>query len=163
MADAVSKYEELENELHGVLTDVFKDKVTVELEPEVQGKNTSPFVKSRVTIFLDQSEFSKVRSTHYISQDENTKVFLLVRGRVLRGEYGVYDICNQIRKCLVGFQPKGWDKIWLVKVGFDDRIAEMWHYTVVIATASKIVEEYDEPEIPKLTNPKVEHEDSEFN
>ena len=156
-------FENFENDIKTKLQTDLGAAVNVEVEPQFEGENIQPFIKSRITIFLDQSEFDKTKTTQYIAQDENTKVFLLVRSRTLRGENGIYDLTEKIRKSIVGFQPLNWDKIWFVKISFDERFKAMWSYVVVVGSKSMIVEEIEEPvEIP-LTQPSATFVDEQYN
>lgn len=156
-------FEALENDLQIKLQADLGASVSVEVEPQLEAENTQPFVKPRVTIYLDQSEFEKTSSTVYIVQDENTKVILLVRARLLRGDNGVYDLIEKIRKSIVGFQPAGWSKLWLAKISLEERFKGMWCYAVAIAGKSMIVEEAEAPEGPLLTSPKAEFTDNQYN
>jgi hypothetical protein len=158
-------YEALENNISGQVEPVLVRAIPtlrVETEPEIEGENLPIITDPRVTIFLDQSEFNKTKNTHYIVQDEDIKVFLLVRARKLRGDGGVYQILELIRKALVGYIPEGFTKIWLVKIAFEKHERGIWNYTVVIGMNSLIAEETND-ELPVLTAPTADFVDTNYN
>jgi hypothetical protein len=158
------QFEALENAIKTRLQTDLGSAVEVEVEPQFEGENIQPYIRPRITIFLDQSEFDKTKTTHYIAQDENAKVFLLLRSRRLRGENGIYDLVERIRKSIVGFKPAHWDKIWLVKIAFDERFRAMWSYVMVIGSRSMIVEDEDqEATSPILLEPMAEYTDNQYN
>lgn len=156
-------FEELEIEMRDLLTTKFGEAVDVELEPEVELANKKPFIKPRVSIMYDQSEFEKSKTTQYIAQDETGRIVFLLRSRTLRGAKGIWTLANNVRKYIVGYQPKNWSKISLVKFSFVKRGEGLWEWTLIASSKAMIVEEHDEPTTPVFTGLTADFSDNQFN
>ncbi len=134
-------FEQLEKDIVTQLKFKLGNTIEVEVEPENEEKNKTPFAKPRVTTLFDNSSFEKPNSTGYISQHETATLAIYIRCRALRGPLGIYTLAENVRRAIVGFAPTNWDKIWLLKFSFVKREENLWHYAVMISTKSQIVED----------------------
>lgn len=156
-------FEELEIELCDLLKTKLGNDVDVELEPEFEALNKTPFAKPRVSIMYDQSEFEKPKTTQYIAQDEVGRMVFIIRSRSLRGPKGIWTVVNNVRKYIVGYQPKNWNKITLVKFSFVKKEEGLWEWALLASSKAMIVEEHEEIMTPVYVTPTADFSNPDFN
>ena len=156
-------FEQFEIDVRDQLIQSLGSGVEVELEPEVEGQNKTPFAKPRVSILFDQSEFEKQLSTQYIGQSETGRCAIIIRSRKLRGPDGIYTTTENVRISILGFAPTNWSKIWLQKFVFLKKENGLWEYALIIASKSMVVEDAPADTGPTLQSATATYTDSQYN
>ena len=156
-------FEQLENDVKARLQTMMGSGVEVELEPETETANRTPFAKPRVSVMFDQSEFEKQKATGYIAQHETCRLAILIRCRLLRGDNGIYTTVENVRRYIAGYAPPNWSKMWLIKFQFLKRENNLWEYVLTVGSTSMIVEEDAPPTEPLLQSSTATYTDNSMN
>lgn len=158
-------FELLENKTKGQIESFSTNLIptlSVELEPEIEDENQPIKLNPKVTIYVDKISSKGSKTAQHIAQDVDLNIFLLVRARKLRGDLGIYTICDLLRKSLIGFRPEGYEKFYFVRMEYEKRERGIWWYTFVIGTQTMFTEEFEDQKAPLLKEPKTDFKDNDY-
>lgn len=148
------RYDELETSIVERLQTVATAlNITIVELPEKQSEYGKPVDRARVTVAYNGSVFNGGRygsqvptmSTDTSSQEEDIEFVLTIQSKKRRGDGdGIYNVMEQIRKRMLGFEPMGLDKLKLMDQKFEEYAEGIWTYTQKFAT--KRISTYDIPD-----------------
>ena len=131
--------------------------------PENQAAYAKPFVTARVTVAYNGSVFNGGRygsnvptmSVDTSTQEEDIEFVLSIQSRKRRGNgHGIYNVMEQLRLRLLGFEPMNLDKMKLVEQKFDEYAENVWTYTQKYATkriSTYQIEDGDDPTLDSVS------------
>lgn len=128
--------------------------VVVDVLPEKEGDftRTSP-VKAAISVCYYGADYEHPATTSEISQGEDESYDVIVRSMKLRGQWGVYDLLQKVTVALLGKKLVGTDRIYLKKVGVEERIPDKeWIYRMRFAFRSFVVQADDTVLGPTITS-----------
>ena len=118
--------------------------------PQTESERTQNLpTKVKFTVIYAGSEYSEVKSTGHVSQDEKIFIQILIESTFLYGDRGVYKMASVLKKALTGFKTQGTAKFQVAKhhtIGQPDaeKKDNMWNYSVVFQTTAPHVEDFTE-------------------
>jgi hypothetical protein len=128
--------------------------------PENQAAFKTPYIKPRVTVSWNSSDFMNGKSgdrppgnaTDGIVQEETIDIHLEIQARDLRGTHGIYNLIEEAKKRLVNYEPLNGelDKIKLKVIKYDAFQDNVWTYLLVATTVGKVVGDYSDEDGPLL-------------
>lgn len=130
---------------------------------ENQGAYAKPFETARVTVAYNGSVFNGGRygsnvptmSVDTSTQEEDIEFVLSIQSRKLRGNgHGVYNLMEQIRLRLLGFEPMNLDKLKLIEQKFEEYAENVWTYTQKYSTkriSTYMVEDSNDPTLDSVS------------
>jgi hypothetical protein len=135
------EYEQLENDIIAQLTPGLPGVDVLALPDNLADFDKSPKL-GKVTVAYRGSKF-KQQSTSAHSYSEIVEFELIVEGRRLRGETGVYAFLEKIKRLILGHKLTNTDKVFLQDQTIVVREAkqETFSYTMSIACSKVVVED----------------------
>lgn len=146
-------FEQAEQEISQFLADrINESNVEVVPLPEVESEFEKTFGKLKVIVAFsaEESEQSSF-SVDGIDQEVTITFTVLVQGKLLRGDRGVYQLAQKISRLLVGFRPTDGDRMIYAGSKFIGRDNGVFQYGVDFKTRSILMSERDEETGPPFS------------
>jgi hypothetical protein len=129
--------------------------VDVEIVPEREFDYEEPFERGRITIAYQRSEYSGqiVRgyptnlATDAAAADEFAEVHIILRARLMRGQFGIFWMQNEVMKLLNGFIPERWGRMFPKMFEYVGGEGGIWTYDQVLV--SRRISVQDQPDFPQ--------------
>lgn len=138
-------YEQLEEDIVARLSPLLDAGFDVVALPEVEAEYTQPIAKGKVTVAYKESSFpGGVKGTSEIVQEEQVTTELFLQCTKLRGSAGIYNLIKLVKARLVGFRPTDCNRLHLTKLGFIEKIDNLWTYTLHLQCMSMVIEQPDD-------------------
>jgi hypothetical protein len=126
-----------------------------EIEFSAIGENDIDYVlpvsKSKVIIAFSNEEPNPASgSMDMMNQDSSVVFSVLVQSRKIRGNHGIYQVANLIKKYLTGFQPSDGDCFRYAGMRFEQKVKNTFEYSLDFKTRSKVVQQVPEEVGPRF-------------
>lgn len=133
--------------------------VDVLVLPENESNYKRGNVKTRVTVSIISLGYgekgTEERDRNYAvdisAHQENVYIEVVIQSVKLRGERGVYQVFEQVKAALLGFNPHDCDKMYLLDFEIFKREDSVFHAVAKFRCSRLVVEYYEEPTEPLLT------------
>lgn len=136
-------YETLEDELTGLLQGNFFD---VKALPEMEASIRPAISKPYVYVMYDTSDFPDPENNYQVVQEEKLKIGFEIHSRTRRGDQGIFAIQRLITRIILGYKPRGCDKLQLVSfVPLQGGTPNHWQYYLQFKTTTHIAEIENDP------------------
>lgn len=140
-------YSDLEDAILSRLGTLEPD-VEIEAMPEKETDFQRPFVKPRVTISYQHSDFSgsltrglpEMFSTAEAFQYEYYEVHAVIRARLLRGDDGCYATIKKVTDALIGYEIPPWGRIFAKTLDYLDNAEGVWTWDLVLVAKRPFVQ-----------------------
>lgn len=145
-------YSSLELEIAKRLHPLMLEGCEVSKLPDTQAAYNKTLLKPRVYVAYGGSKYDLPQSTNEISQHERVNILCYLQTRALDGGAGMYWLMERVKYFLLGFQPSGVGRMYLINVDFEKYEENIWHWIVTFECKKMEVQRFydDEPDGPQL-------------
>lgn len=145
------RYDQLEDDIIARLSPLKFKGIEIVPLPERDADIERPFKNARVTVaykgsvYNDEGTASRpmILSTAEILQKETADVEIIIQSRLLRGEFGVHSVKEQVTKWVTGFMPKNWGRLYSKQYQFLSNDDGLWSYSFTMNTTYWAVQYVD--------------------
>ena len=129
------------------------DKIIIEVLGEHDGDYDLPFGKKKIIIAFSNEEPDPMSNSFDIVNQPTMVVFsILMQSKTRRGENGIYQLAAGIKLHLTGYQPKDGESFKYAGMRFEQKIKDVFEYSMDFKTKSMVVQKTYEEEGPKFKN-----------
>ena len=149
-------FEQLENDIVSRLQPLATESIEVIALPETEKDFKRGIDDARITVAFNGAEWQKNTTTDKISQTLVVTTGVVVQARFLRGEKGVYQLFDNVRKLLIGYAPTGCYGLYVKSFDLFSDEEETFTFVAFLDCETFSVEDYTEPTTPVVTKIYVE-------
>jgi len=127
------------------ITDADVDIIPV---PEEDTEVAPRFAKRKIIVAFASEEAEPDENINTVVQDVNITFAVLLQGKLLRGEKGLYPLAERVKKALIGFTPDDCLKLTYSAHKFVKNENKIFEYVLDFKTISTRVEDIDDETSP---------------
>lgn len=94
-----------------------------------------------ILVHYQGSNYSSSQSLGYVNQENKKEFSITIVTRDLRSNNGAYQMLDQVKTILTGFQIAGCSKLTPAKDGFISEKSGIWQYGINFTLTTKTIEE----------------------
>lgn len=115
--------------------------------PENEGDYRKAFTKSRATVQYLESDFDPSSSVNQVVQEEKVRFRVSFEARKLRGEGGIYQLMDLVKKSLIGYRPPNCERVTVYRYTVINFEQNLWQPALDFQTRAINVQAFeDEPD-----------------
>lgn len=140
-------YEQAENEIVARMQSFagLADVADIIPLPDDVSNYRTPVAKALVTTVFLGEKYDANQSVGQSAQHYGISFNVSVQARKLRGEEGVYSVCELVKKALIGFRPTHCGMLTLADHEFADYQNDIWEHSITFVCRSLRTKDYYSP------------------
>lgn len=130
--------------------------------PEVDGEILPPAGKRQIVVAFAMEDADPDNNVSFVQQDTSITFTILLQGKLLRGEKGLYKLAEQIKQALAGFVPTDGREMTFSSHKFIKNDKNVFEYALDFKTETTRIADTSEPapvgtltQVTYYTNEKV--------
>lgn len=143
--------------------------VDIEAVPETEADYEEPFIRPRISVSYQGSEFGgQTAKAGYVTNlatdvaavDEFAEIHVVLRARLIRGDGGIYWLHEQVKRRLVGYYVPGWNRLFPREFLYLANKSGTWVYDLVLTVRRISVQDTpdnDTTGLPTLQNVSIQN------
>lgn len=117
--------------------------VDIEAVPETEADYEEPFIRPRISVSYQGSEFGGQTAKAGYPQnlamdigatDEYAEIHVILRARLRGGQGGIYWLHEQVKDRLIGYYVPGWNRLFPREFMYLANKSGIWIYDLVLTT-----------------------------
>ena len=156
-------FEVVENEIVACLVEkVADDNVNIIAIPETESEILPPAGKRQIIVAFAAEDADPDSNMSFVQQDTSLTFTVLLQGKLLRGDKGLYKLAEMVKQALQGFVPTDGREMTYNSHKFIKNDKNVFEYALDFKTESTILADTAEPEavgslneVTYYTNEKV--------
>ena len=126
--------------------------VTVLAIPEDDVEIQPDFGKRKIIVAFASEEAQPDGNTSVVAQDTDITFSVLLQGKLLRGDTGLYNLAAKVKLALVGFRPTDCQQLTYSSFKFVRNDKKIFEYLLDFKTVGVVVEDTEEASGPPFVD-----------